>query len=476
MTLVESCCSSADLSAEDWEEILTVTHAAFAEHAQKGINMAPCTNTMEQHKLFLNNCQIFLIREDKTLVAYKAGRVEKNGEQCYFQVQLTCVLPSYKGKGLGKKVHALLEQWAIEHNCQYLQTDTSCKAKSSLAYHHAIGFRNWYFCHFNKRNYNSIVLRKDLLSKYSESNRRFVLLLSWISLHAKFRSNGAPTLLYRLFKHLQQKESQRPPKGSTKLQLKEIQQTAFNLLLHFDELCQKHNLKYLICYGTLLGAIRHNGFIPWDDDIDVTMPLPDYEKLLNIFHQINDSPQVDLIHGMKKNVGIPFAMLVDKKTITYTPGRDKKHSHPIAIDIFPAYALSDEPNKAKEQVNSIRSLIAQTHTYLRSPSWFHVRRRLSFAIKANHKLRKLLRQINDIIHTETWGSTKNVRIMSIEEEQMLALPYDVFESYTFHDFECAKFRIPACAHEHLTELYGDYMQLPPKEARQGILTNAFRLK
>lgn len=204
MTLVESCCSSADLSAEDWEEILTVTHAAFAEHAQKGINMAPCTNTMEQHKLFLNNCQIFLIREDKKIIAYNAGRVERNGQHSYFQVRLTCVLPNYKGKGLGKKVHALLEKWAIEHNCQYLQTDTSCKAKSSLAYHHACGFEDWYYTHWRNTNYYSIVLRKELPEgrRMSRKLRYKSLIRSYFSIHFRYRENGQERRCYKWIKCL----------------------------------------------------------------------------------------------------------------------------------------------------------------------------------------------------------------------------------------------------------------------------------
>ena len=112
MNLIESHCASSELSEEEWKEILAVTHAAFAEHAQRGINMRPCSITLEQHKLFLQECQVFQIRENNRILAYKAGRLVKNGQLCYFQVQLICVLPSCKGKGLGKKVHALLERWA----------------------------------------------------------------------------------------------------------------------------------------------------------------------------------------------------------------------------------------------------------------------------------------------------------------------------------------------------------------------------
>ena len=58
--------------------------------------------------------------------------------------------------------------------------------------------------------------------------------------------------------------------------VKKIWYTEINLLIAFDRMCKEHNLKYSVCYGTLLGAIRHKGFIPWDDDLDVCMPVPDY--------------------------------------------------------------------------------------------------------------------------------------------------------------------------------------------------------
>jgi len=62
--------------------------------------------------------------------------------------------------------------------------------------------------------------------------------------------------------------------------LKEVQKIALSLLIEFDNICKAQSLRYSLGGGTLLGAVRHNGFIPWDDDIDVMMPRPDYEKFL----------------------------------------------------------------------------------------------------------------------------------------------------------------------------------------------------
>ena len=67
-----------------------------------------------------------------------------------------------------------------------------------------------------------------------------------------------------------------------KMTLKDIQDCELDMMIIFDEVCRKYNLRYSLCAGTLIGAVRHQGFIPWDDDIDISMPRPDYEKLIRL--------------------------------------------------------------------------------------------------------------------------------------------------------------------------------------------------
>lgn len=471
---VESCFYN-ELSEADWNEIQHVTEAGFREHRKKGVNMALCDISLENLKFFLRDCQIFIIRDDDRIVAYRGGKLIKTEDSVYFMGQSVSVLPDYKGKGLGKRLHLELENFAKNAGCAYLVTDTSCKALSSQAYHIACGFKKWYFTHYTKRNYRSIVFRKELSGTYSVLRRWKALVTSWIRVHAKYRHDGSYTRLYSMYRRFIERKN-RPPRNAQSLSLPEVQGICLNLLTTFDCICNAHGLRYFLCYGSLIGAVRHKGFIPWDDDVDVAMPLPDYEKLLRIFDEVNTAENVELLHGMQKSVGIPFAMLVERNTLTFVPGRDRKHSHPIAIDIFPAYALSNDCEQAQQQIDGIWKSVARTRACMQPPSLLRVMSRLKYMLFSKRKLKKALQEISLIIHKYPWGTTDKIRIMSLEanERKLLSMRPDEFEHYMLMEFEGRKFRVPTNYHAHLSELFGDYMTLPPEEKRQGIL-KAYRL-
>lgn len=200
----EHSCPAAALTPSEWEEILELTHAAFAEHQARGLRMSPCSITLVEHQKFLESCQIFQIRHNGVLVAYKAGFVVHHKDSTYFQVRLTCVSPESKGKGLGKRVHRLLEDWAVNQGCRYLLTDTSCKAAGSRAYHRACGFEDWYFKHWPTTNYYTIVLRKELPEgrRMSRKMRYKSLIQSYISVHFRYKENGEERMLYKWIKWL----------------------------------------------------------------------------------------------------------------------------------------------------------------------------------------------------------------------------------------------------------------------------------
>lgn len=112
-------------------------------------------------------------------------------------------------------------------------------------------------------------------------------------------------------------------------QCKQIQ---LNLLLELDKICKSNNLHYYIAYGSMLGAVRHKGFIPWDDDIDICMLRKDYEELLRIVKK-EGCEWMGIVDDEQKGYYMPFAKAVDNRTIAKQ--EDTKLDHGIWVDIFP---------------------------------------------------------------------------------------------------------------------------------------------
>lgn len=249
------------------------------------------------------------------------------------------------------------------------------------------------------------------------------------------------------------------------LTLAETQKINLNLLQVFTDFCEKHGLRYLLWYGTLLGALRHKGYIPWDDDVDVTMPLPDYYKFRELFEKENTNPQYELLYGMKKNVGIGYTMLGDMRTIAYMEWRDQAHSRPIAVDILPCYAVSDDDEVARRHLEEMTNLTKQSMRLLtgKGLSW---KRRLFYAVMGRDRLlAKVLKTLENRYHQHPWGSTKRVRVMTFNSNAILGQNPKLFDEYLQQSFEGGSYRIPRNYDELLSTFYGNYMELPPEEQR-----------
>lgn len=118
-----------------------------------------------------------------------------------------------------------------------------------------------------------------------------------------------------------------------------VQQIQIELLTEFDRICRKYDLRYNISFGTLLGAVRHKGFIPWDDDIDVTMPWEDFNKLDEVMKsELNTEKYYFRCPANEENNHLIFKHLEMKNTLYTKPGRDKlRQQIGVFIDIFPMY-------------------------------------------------------------------------------------------------------------------------------------------
>ena len=129
-----------------------------------------------------------------------------------------------------------------------------------------------------------------------------------------------------------------------KLSEKEYKDRLFDMLVKFDEFCNKYKLDYSLCGGTLLGAIRHKGFIPWDDDIDVVMPRPDYEKFKRLVKKYPLAPNLVFDISYEGYV----QKIIDKDT--YLKARYASVDKHLWMDVFPIDGLPDNKKEAEDRL------------------------------------------------------------------------------------------------------------------------------
>lgn len=250
------------------------------------------------------------------------------------------------------------------------------------------------------------------------------------------------------------------------LTLQQIQQGSYQVLLKFKEICEKNSFRYWLAYGTLIGAIRHKGFIPWDDDIDVQMPREDYEKFVDYCIANKDSLKPFELHHYRTNKKYiyPIARLSDSRySIDYL--NTKEYGLGLFIDIYPVDEV-DIQNKdlAKKRRKYMRRIgYAGVVRIEINKGIIQIVRMLYFVISRFFNSNKLLAKYDSLFKSNRFG--KGNYGCYIWENKL----YDVKkEWYSFDSkvsFNGEMFPVPQQYDLILKTIYGDYMSLPPESDR-----------
>lgn len=246
----------------------------------------------------------------------------------------------------------------------------------------------------------------------------------------------------------------------------ESREIQIGILEEVDKFCEKNKLTYFMSYGTLLGAVRHKGFIPWDDDIDIAMPYPDFMKFCAVYtgeyYKINHWTKQPEFH-------CNFAKFEDIRTLSQEEiVQDYKMG--INIDVAPIIGLPDDIERARQYFNRIvffRNLLTlKKMKYRKGRNLIKqiglVLSRLPLSLISNERINK---RIDSMCRRYPYETSKYVicvgsfnPVKEIIEKEKLGNP-------TKLEFEGHMFSAPSGYDTWLTQIFGDYMQLPPEEKR-----------
>ena len=253
--------------------------------------------------------------------------------------------------------------------------------------------------------------------------------------------------------------------GYRRLSEEEIKEVELGVMDYIHNLCQKENINYSLAYGTLLGAVRHKGYIPWDDDVDISLKREEYDKLYQAV--LNDNDPIYKVASWEndKRYPYPFYRVYDSRTVYENNYIENDIDLGICVDVFPFDYYADV-NKEMVKLDTYRRLSVYTLYGIHSKN-----------AGLKNIVRYLLVLVFRLTRVKTWN--KKMNILSMQANDSDSIDYlmenkrtstkfekTLLDKVIDSPFEDRIYKIPEASHQILSAIYGDdFMEIPPVEKR-----------
>lgn len=247
--------------------------------------------------------------------------------------------------------------------------------------------------------------------------------------------------------------------------LDELKSLEVEILDYIVEICNKLNLKYWLAYGTLIGAIRHKGFIPWDDDIDICMLREDYEKLQDYLIQNPDKKFELMSYKNNKNYVYPFMKVINNETYLLESDILTDSKMGIYVDIFPIDGHNDDESIRNKMTKLIKKRQLSCYTfygiYNENSIISTIIRNLCVIVFSLTNTRKYVEKIDKLAMSRKVENSEFADYVICKDMKKPVMKKEWFDKTMNHEFCGKMYKVPVEYDKILRTDYGDYMQLPP---------------
>ncbi|MBD5216472.1 MAG: LicD family protein [Bacteroidales bacterium] len=252
-------------------------------------------------------------------------------------------------------------------------------------------------------------------------------------------------------------------------ELEHLQKVILSIAKDIDRVCRENNIEYYLLGGSCIGAIRHEGFIPWDDDLDIIMTRPNYEKFLTIAKQQLDPEKYFVQEGLK-DWPLYFSKIRLKGTYLHEPEDSyaTEEMHGIYVDVFCLENVPDSNISARLQYFLAKYYLCYQLSQRKYVS-ASFKKKLMIALSFPLHFTPLRNAVVNYIEKFNKRSTDRLGFLyGRTKYRTSATSRKVYGKPRYVKFEDTTLPVPEKTHEYLTQMFGDYMKLPPENQRKGL--------